>query len=1172
MNIKLTKHCLSTALLVLFALISNAQNQNAISDFYPPSSNAASLGVFAKQSINMHVGAPSVSIPLYTVTEGPLSVPITLGYNSTGVKVNERTSWVGMNWALDAGGVITREVKDLPDESITVGFFQNASQPADLVHDANITVNDLDRLYNGYDLEADIFYFNFGGYSGRFFSTNNSVDIDNAEFATVPHLNFKIEYVKDNASDVIIEFTITDANGVKYIFGDANVSYVPQSFRYGPVEFTKAVNSTQGVSTVAWYLREIISPVNLQKITFHYKSVDDNGKEYLAVDHKEVTTSSYSGATFPMSTPEEEGPIGSFFRKFFPKIHDFLALQAQYFFNGETPYDINTVTYRRFLESIETSSELITFNSSDNGFLLYMPPNIADFESGGYNVRDQKLDEIVVKNTQLNKEKMRIGLCYDDPRFRLTLRDVNITAGDETNTYKLTYQDQYDLPVKITKKIDHWNYFNGEPANYNLCDDGSSYLSPLLYKNEDTGEEVYQSTSRDINLNRTGIGMLTKIEYPTGGSTSFEYEQNQYNVYFYRKKGYHDVQNGYSNLKPVILSQNAYCGGVRVSKTIEDNGNGDQIEKSYTYEGGTLSEMPVYHYSATGGIFGVSNAVFEFQVSSSNPLNRFGSTFGSSVGYSKVTEILEDGSSIETTFSNFMDYSDVVEGYTNDIRYFFREDGIERILGVELPANAPVTSLEFKRGLKQSVNFKNSSGENVKSVNYQYAEIIPDGRDSRTVFNLCRSNNYSGSVEIPSTSDDDDASSYSVSSRSITPYRVYFYPYVLKQEKITEKLNGKDMVSIINYDYSQDQYCNLSSTTSVDSKNKTHKTQYTYVVDHTEIPFPAMIEKNIISPIVSADEYVDSKKVGGKLIDYYSTTYYHLPYKEHVMDTNGNYYTSMVYNAYNKGGNLTEFYKPDNIKTTVLYAYNFTLPVAKISDCTIDMVKARLGSNFIEQLGNAYDDYAIFNMLNSIRTAFSDKLISTNKYNNIHRKISQNEDETGLITHYTYDDFGRLKTVRDAANNILQGYDYYLKNATTEPVCENYVSNSAPVDYDRAIPDRIQVCKVTDENGIELSNLEWLHPGDKVRIYWKSTYSENNGYILYISQYNDYSKYMVPYISTFTKCNYVEFTMTCEILSLLTDVTSTHQFCFLIKNTLMGENIFDDSTFNFRINEADCYH
>ena len=81
----------------------------------PPT--AASIQKFIEVPVSPHTGVPNLGIPIHTVTEGTLSVPISLNYNSSGIKVDEVASWVGLSWSLSAQGMISRTVQGNPDES-----------------------------------------------------------------------------------------------------------------------------------------------------------------------------------------------------------------------------------------------------------------------------------------------------------------------------------------------------------------------------------------------------------------------------------------------------------------------------------------------------------------------------------------------------------------------------------------------------------------------------------------------------------------------------------------------------------------------------------------------------------------------------------------------------------------------------------------------------------------------------------------------------------------------------------------------------------------------------------------------------------------------------------------------------------------------------------------------
>lgn len=88
-----------------------------------PTPEAASLIKWSQNDINLSSGALNTEIPIYTIKEGGLEVPIGLHYNgSSGIKADEAATWVGLGWDLVAAGKIVRVVRDKPDEAYTMNY------------------------------------------------------------------------------------------------------------------------------------------------------------------------------------------------------------------------------------------------------------------------------------------------------------------------------------------------------------------------------------------------------------------------------------------------------------------------------------------------------------------------------------------------------------------------------------------------------------------------------------------------------------------------------------------------------------------------------------------------------------------------------------------------------------------------------------------------------------------------------------------------------------------------------------------------------------------------------------------------------------------------------------------------------------------------------------------
>ncbi len=93
-------------------------------DVLPPVGTAGELSKYGDIPVDLSSGMVSVGIPLGTATGRQLNVPITLSYHGGGIKVDQVASWVGTGWSLQAGGVITRSVKGIPDETTTNGLYR----------------------------------------------------------------------------------------------------------------------------------------------------------------------------------------------------------------------------------------------------------------------------------------------------------------------------------------------------------------------------------------------------------------------------------------------------------------------------------------------------------------------------------------------------------------------------------------------------------------------------------------------------------------------------------------------------------------------------------------------------------------------------------------------------------------------------------------------------------------------------------------------------------------------------------------------------------------------------------------------------------------------------------------------------------------------------------------
>ncbi|WP_418124398.1 hypothetical protein ACNFU2_07000 [Chryseobacterium sp. PTM-20240506] len=82
----------------------------------PPSPNATSIAKFVESPVSYYRGSANIGIPLISVDTGDIPLNVSIQYDTKGIRVGEVASSVGAGWSLSAGGLITRQVRQRPDE------------------------------------------------------------------------------------------------------------------------------------------------------------------------------------------------------------------------------------------------------------------------------------------------------------------------------------------------------------------------------------------------------------------------------------------------------------------------------------------------------------------------------------------------------------------------------------------------------------------------------------------------------------------------------------------------------------------------------------------------------------------------------------------------------------------------------------------------------------------------------------------------------------------------------------------------------------------------------------------------------------------------------------------------------------------------------------------------
>ena len=213
---------------------------------YSQSPNISTLGQFGDIPVSQFTGVPKISIPICKIEINGKSIPITLDYHTSGIRMEQKPGWIGAGWSLMAAGAIVRLQNGGNDEyqhfmkkkNIIYGgqgYFQNLN---DLNNDnwgTQSFLNDFIENYNStylslnQDLDPDEFRFDFLGHSGSFFKDcQGQWQIRSKENFRIADMSLgKVPYeAPDNLGkpDVIVGFTLIGDNGGLIIGNQADYS------------------------------------------------------------------------------------------------------------------------------------------------------------------------------------------------------------------------------------------------------------------------------------------------------------------------------------------------------------------------------------------------------------------------------------------------------------------------------------------------------------------------------------------------------------------------------------------------------------------------------------------------------------------------------------------------------------------------------------------------------------------------------------------------------------------------------------------------------------------------------------------------------------------------------------------------------------------------------------
>lgn len=1020
------------------------------------SPDISSLGSYSLIPPNLFNGSVPINLSLYEMNYKGVKIPLTMNYNTRGLKPSEDVGTTGIGWSLQAGGAILRKRNGLSDELVYKNPFNNTQSLNYIdncgilsVNTNNINENFLKKfsLYgmdnvsreyyeNSWDGEPDEFIFNFNEYSGRFYITKPSPN-GAIEIKVRPNGNYKLkaEIIKTNwvsftawhdwnnnnregATDreYIYGIQITDEKGIKYIFGnDINALEFSTQKTYDDFAVLPAWevygcpnNQIIPYSINTWYLKEIQLPTS-DKVLFNYTRGDLLFSQYVQANKARVAGSETYWSIWGVgkSSVSMDG------------------------FAAEDPSVSRTIciTSPVYLQSIESPVEKIEFTFTDNKQTLFedlrhdikvdMNCLLGQFKSSD--------NSGPIRNNQKKLEKIKIdGVKFikfnytEQNNYRLQLASINVYNNDQTNNYNL-YKFKYNplkLPGFNSFQTDHWGYYNGRSYIYKV---GLSYHLLKDYETIRNPDEAYLQAE-----------MLTEIQYPTGGYLRLEYEPHRYSKV---------VDRFPFNVKDV--TNNSLAGGLRIKKmtiAASDTETPETEEFYYindylsggTISTGVLSGVPQYRNNGTlqdtyryGGNIWTSkwgNIKSYFCSIHDNNFISLSQTNGSDVTYSQVTKKTKGGYIVYNYTNHENGYLDkapssVFSSFTSKFQ------------------NEKFTSMELYRGLLLNTSYYDDSKSLLKELNYQYTIDL---------------NSF---YQVPFLSRLPTVNDRLFARVSAGVY--YIKPALLKQVREKEYSLGKELENTKTFKYYPDVYASFNKAndnykevqTDYQNSNGDIITQkLKYPMDYTGVAvYDEMIKRNILDPVIeqatikNENSYYNKEELSKTQTNFsfWNNKTFIAPSEVKQSKWGNALESETIFNQYDQYGNVVEFTSKEGLTTTIVWGYKSAYPVAKIVGANLATVKSKITTDGLTEGLSA----SAINSLKTIPGAF----VSTYTYKPL-IGITSETDPNGRTAYYEYDSFGRLQHVKDDEQNIVKKYEYnYYDNAAkifvNEEKSKEYVSS-----------------------------------------------------------------------------------------------------------------------------------
>ncbi len=926
-------------LYLFFAVkLAHSQELNGVSrNIVSPSPEAAGFTKYGNIPVSNYTGVPNISIPIFDVAIRDINFSMTLSYHSYGIQVEEEAGWTGLGWNLNVGGVITREIRGLDDlrtirngSNIPFASFSYQGYPFDpeipqTTPVAKQYITDVCR--KGIDPEPDIFYYNFLGQSGSFILPKQSSSGQEIVALLLTPDKIKIVFNKQNRQWIIktkdgftYYFSTNEVQEIRRyeqpsLFGEQQcINYYPESSMLNSEGY---YHNSEDINITAWYMDKAVS-VTGDSLNFIYDLFIPPGGGNVQRSRYGSTKITFNDIESKTSNLRHQGSGTTCLPNCFEsKIRDFFRTFTAHIYLKEVRFRNGSIEF--------ATSDRIDMRPANNGIVYpfngMLKSSIATSVSKGPqkldNITIRDLDGKLVKRFKFEYSYFNNGVSnlpdFTIKRLKLLLvQEISSDGVSGLPPYKFFYNEATSLPVKYSRAIDFWGYYNGVETNLSRVPKG-------IYTPSGSAPIVLGDANRNPSAAYIGSGTIREIEYPTGGRSVFEFEPHDY---FYFGQGVFDLTENLPNGVPVNSEgiQAKMASGLRIKKIVNYAISGEiATQKIFKYisddgrkSSGRLMIFPAFH--TLEGVYGdllhhyngCSYFATTFSGKSSSYLPYANSAQGSIVGYDKVT-IQESINSASSGYSEFF-YDNQVESVGSSESSFFGT-----IPNKRYKSNGNLLKKRVFNGNSQRLL------EDVYTYEGQLKTEIPALAFRKTLEGVV--------VRIGITNVD-------ISCHSVQSHERFFIPserYVLRQVISKSYNNGETITTTAKSVFDSESHLQLKSTEFINSKNETAITNYLYTNNASWIPTSIVSDKYIYAPVLIS-KLINQKPINAQKKWYtVSPSGFASVNKEEYAFGNNAFELLGQVTQFDNIGNPITILKKDAVPFTYIWGYNSQYPIAEVT-------------------------------------------------------------------------------------------------------------------------------------------------------------------------------------------------------------------------------------------------